>query len=430
MKYLAVVLCFITFSVSYSLDFKFVKFEKSLFRVTDDNNGNVYGYVQIDNNATKYFVGKIGLNGQIDTVISYSKLQKQNVLSCRALLFWRNKLVFMSDKRGVYYLDGDSLVEFSRNDSYFKDRKYNYFTLDNHDNLIMTTARSEIIRFKNFAESEIIYYDSLNFGGFFGVEVDKYNSVWTVTIQNLPKKGFIRIDSLNKVSSFIYPEVNGRNDGVIPYSLSKYNNKLYFSIVGNKQTGYFSSLNEFDLESYQWTFRNDVFKNNPRYEHLLWNTCLINKISNYNNLEIIATSDDGIFFSYNSVDYKFLDLSKLNIPELIASEQIGMLNMVKHIAKINNKVYLFTAIGLLEIDEQEFINYTSIANIENNYSYKILQNKVHFENKINSSSYMISDEVGRQVKQGNFVDEVSFNELTQGVYFILLDNKQLIKIVK
>lgn len=468
---MALIVCILTLNTSLSaLNFKFNHYGDfwttiSVLKSKSDNS--YYAF------ASKYKAGgdlpllcKVNISGKLDTLARTMDLQAFFIDYSTNLIEWNNGFVFpetymytlpgkVNNKGLFYYKNGqitdlavylsslDSIIEFSK------------MCIDSNNNLIVMSTTQKIINKTQTGGTPIVQVDSYykihklsptfqpsiilegetttysrKYGRFTDVVCDKYGNIWTAMHQRDKGTGLIKIDTVNKVSYFHISTENNLT-GLMPNSLQAIEDSLYVSVYVMDAKSKFNSYSVFNIANEKWSYNNDVFKNDPSVIDLIYNSRIVTKKYSYNGTEVVTTTDDGIYFKIKGdKEFRYLNLYDLNIDKSNKEFTSYIVNSVKYVDILDERLIVLTQPGIFEFTFADLIA-SSVENTENiNYNYKLLQNKVHFENKTIASSYLISDEVGRQVKQGNFVDVISFDDFAQGVYFILLDNKQLIKIIK
>lgn len=470
-KAIALIVCILTLNTSLTaLNFKFNHygdFWTTISVVKSKSDNSYYAF------ASKYKAGgdlpllcRLNINGKLDTLSRPMDLQAFFIDYSTNLIEWNNGFVFpetymytlpgkVNNKGLFYYKNGqitdlavylsslDSIIEFSK------------MCIDSNNNLIVMSTTQKIIKKTQTGGTPIVQVDtyykihklspsfqasiilegetttySRKYGRFTDIVCDKYGNIWTAIEQRNKSKGLIKIDTSNNQTFYHISSEDNAND-LVPNNLQVIGDSIFISVSPLFNNSYFSSYSFFDIVNEKCHYNNDIFKNDPSYIDLKYNPRLVTEKYSKNGTEVVTTTDDGIYFKIKGdKEFRYLNLYDLNIDKSNKEFTSYIVNSVKYVDILDDRLIVITQPGIFEFTFADLIA-SSVENSQNTkLEYKLLHNKVLFENKTIASSYIISDEVGRQVKQGNFIDEIVFDDLVQGVYFILLDNKQLIKVIK
>lgn len=454
------------FSYTNALNYKFNHFSFWNMEGVVKSNGSYFALATKGNYATPLLC-KLNINGTLDTIVNSNEILDFKVENAKNFIEWNDGFVFTNYSsssvegkkynKGLYYYKDGKLVDLGPNiasvDSIIT---FSKMCVDSNNNLVVISKTQKILKKGSIGgvptthvdafykihkltpsfqssiilEGELTTYSKI-LGQFIDLVCDKYGNIWTGIRQSNVGKSLIKIDKTNNKSFFSILTENNLFD-LTPNYFQAIGDNLYIAITPTSSKNYFASYSVFDIVNEKWSFKNEIFKSNSENMDLIDNRSIVNKFYKQGENEIFSTEGNGIYFKIlGDKEYRYLNFDNLGLDKSNKEFTSYLVNSVKYVDILDDRLIVITQPGIFEFTFADLLASSIDNNSENlNYDYKLLQNKVHFEHKTTASGYLISDEVGRQIKQGNFINEITIDDLAQGVYFILLDNKQLIKIIK
>lgn len=231
--------------------------------------------------------------------------------------------------------------------------------------------------------------------------------------------GLNKIDRKGNLKLYEVPVYSNASYGKVYQSLNLVDNKIYITVFPDPQNQRkMEGASIFDIETETWETTRDFLEWHPDLQQP-WGDGAAFKIKKVDD-NMYYLCKDGFIVNIGDT-YKYIGpLSEIiNFAGSVEARDI-FLNQ-------DGDLIVITGSGLFKISKDILLSVAE--DLSEDLDYRIISNRIEFLEKHNGN-YMLFDIVGRTVDEGRFNNYIDYNHLTIGTYFLIINNKHLIKIQK
>ncbi len=383
----------------------------------------------------------------------YNKSEYEKYLRVNDLILWNGDL-YGAFNFGFFNFNKNKIIQIP-NDGYsipldtIKQRYFNSFKLDKNNNLIVETEAIKILR--KFIDNEGLlttHIDSsktqiyeLNpnilFSELFdskinkfksslimrGIEVDDENNIWIGFDQKeVSSSGLIKINKNKQIEVFdLKSKVNKAYRKRIS-NMELIDNYIYFGYYPSEESGNIESISKYNIITDKWEHLKDYldYIPNPFNQPISSVSFVPIKITKFNEKIYYLGTTGILVYSNNTYEYLNFADSVRNKPGF--EQSFYHFNQFHNIFFIDDNVYLMNIAASIIIKE----NLLSFEDDRESLSTElpfVLSGEHLILKESNFNLVLIYDLLGHLLIESNNQQQIPINILTNGVYFVVINNK-------